>query len=70
VGIRVGIARGVFVTKDAKVVAMASSMGTLGVALVLLGREQAVKVTNKKIIKKYLMRRLYSFSEQFDIYDV
>ena len=59
-----------FVTKDASVVAIASSMGILGVAGVLLGKEQDVKVNNKNILNKYLMRRLYSFSEQIDFASV
>ena len=63
-------AGGVFVTKDASVVAIASSMGILGVAGVLLGKEQDVTVNNKKIIKPYFMRRLYSFSEQIDVVGV
>jgi hypothetical protein len=70
VGIRVGSgAGGVFVTRDANVVAIASSMGTLGVA-VLFGMEHDVKANNEIIIKKYLMCSLYSFSEHFNVADV
>lgn len=67
-----GVARGagVLVEIDASVVAIASSMGRLGVA-VRPGNEQDVNSsTNKRIIKKGLMRRLYSFSEQINIRDV
>jgi hypothetical protein len=62
-------AAGVFVTIDAKVVATASSTGSVGVVF-LDGIEQDVKVNNKTIIKKCLMHRLYSFSEQIKILDV
>jgi hypothetical protein len=66
----VGRRAGVLVDNDASVVAMASSMGRLGVA-VLVGNEQEAKSSiNGAIIKKYLMHRLYSFSEQIKVGDV
>lgn len=70
-GIDVGSRTGVLVTRDANVVATASSTGKVGIA-VLDGNEQDVKASNnnKAIIKKYLIRRLYSFSEQINIADV
>lgn len=66
-----GIGLGVLVDGSmAKVVAIASLMGMVGVA-VLDGKEHAAKIiTNITIVKKYLMRRLYSFSEQIDSVDV
>ena len=67
---KVGMARGVLVTNDASVVAMASSIGTLGVDTVRLGKEHELSINNKNIIKRYRMRRLYKFSEQFDVHDV
>jgi hypothetical protein len=56
---------------DAKVVATASSTGNVGI-MVLDGNEHDVRINNnnKAIIKKYLMYRLYSFSEQIDVADV
>jgi hypothetical protein len=73
VGMKVGIigfARGVFVTNDANVVAMASSIGTFGVDTVRLGREHELTINNENISMRYFMRRLYKFSEQFNIHDV
>ena len=70
VGIGVETDLGVFVTRDASVVAIASSIGTLGVAAVLFGKEQDVKVNNKNRIKVYFMRGLYSFSEQINFVGV
>jgi len=55
VGNNVGIGAGALVDSDANVVATASSMGTLGV-LVLVGSEHDVKINSNRIIKKYLMR--------------
>jgi hypothetical protein len=69
VGKSVGIGAGVLVDNDARVVATASSTGKRGV-VVFVGREHDVKINSNKIIKKYLMHRLYSFSEQIDCVDV
>jgi hypothetical protein len=56
VGNNVGIGAGAWVDRDASVVATASSMGTLGV-VVLVGMEHEVKInSNAMNIKKYLMR--------------
>jgi len=65
----VGTRAGVFVAKDANVVATASSTGKLG-GDVLEGIEHDDNINIIKIFKKRFMRRLYSFSEQIDIMDV
>jgi hypothetical protein len=53
----------------ANVVATASSTGKVGVA-VLAGKEHAVRIKNIVIVKRRLMQRLYSFSEQINSADV
>ena len=60
---------GVFALMPASIVATASSTGKVGVC-VLDGIEHDVKINNIKIVKKRLMRRLYSFSEQIDVVGV
>lgn len=58
-----------FVTNDASVVATAFSTGMVGIA-VLDGMEHDVKINNTGINKSFLIRRLYSFSEQMNFMDV
>ena len=53
---------------DARVVAIASSIGMLGVAVALPGKEQdVIKIPVITKINGYLICRLYNFSEQIEI---